>query len=266
MGDFWGCKGLILFFLSRRILFRALARYFGYMIAENIAKINDILPSGVRLVAVSKLKPAEDVREAYGAGQRLFGENYATELRDKAAVLPADIAWHFIGHLQGKQLKYYIPFVSMIHGVDSVEHLVEVERAAAKAGRVVDVLLQLHVAQEETKFGFDFVSGSLTESLDAFAQALVEVDLPSLTHVRVSGVMGMASHTDDMARVRADFHRIRTVYDRLKEGPFAGSDAFREVSMGMSHDWQVAVDEGSTLIRLGTSIFGARDYSSRLKN
>ena len=124
------------------------------MIAENIARISASLPSGTRLVAVSKLKPVDDIMEAYNAGQRLFGENYATELRDKAAVLPQDIQWHFIGHLQSKQLKYYIPFVSMIHGVDSLEHLEDVEKAAAKVGRLVDVLLQVHVAQEETKFGF----------------------------------------------------------------------------------------------------------------
>ena len=124
------------------------------MIAENIARISVSLPSGTHLVAVSKLKPVDDIMEAYNAGQRLFGENYATELRDKAAVLPQDIQWHFIGHLQSKQLKYYIPFVSMIHGVDSLEHLEDVEKAAAKVGRVVDVLLQVHVAQEETKFGF----------------------------------------------------------------------------------------------------------------
>ena len=124
------------------------------MIAENIEKILATLPAGVRLVAVSKIKPVEDIMEAYGVGQRAFGENYATELRDKAAVLPKDIEWHFIGHLQGKQLKYYVPFVTMIHGVDSMEHLQEVERAAAKASRQVDVLLQVHVAREETKFGF----------------------------------------------------------------------------------------------------------------
>ena len=124
------------------------------MIAENIAKIKSSLPESVKLVAVSKLKPLEDIMEAYNAGQRAFGENYATELRDKHAQLPDDIEWHFIGHLQGKQLKYYIPFVSMIHGVDSIEHLEEVEKAAAKVGRSVDVLLQVHVAQEETKLGF----------------------------------------------------------------------------------------------------------------
>ncbi len=223
------------------------------MIAENIAKIRAELPEGVRLIAVSKLKPVEDIQEAYAAGQRLFGENYATELRDKHPQLPNDIEWHFIGHLQGKQLKYYIPFVSMIHGVDSIEHLEEVEKTAAKVGRTVDVLLQVHVAQEETKFGF------LPEELENLD------NLGNLEHTRICGVMGMASHTDDEARVRADFRAIRAIFDHLKAGPFASHPEFKEISMGMSHDWHIAVEEGSTLIRLGTSIFGPRDYS-KIKN
>ena len=221
------------------------------MIAENIAKIKSSLPESVKLVAVSKLKSLEDIMEAYNAGQRAFGENYATELRDKAAVLPQDIEWHFIGHLQGKQLKYYIPFVSMIHGVDSIEHLEEVEKAAAKVGRSVDVLLQVHVAQEETKFGF------LPEEVES-GKWKVESELP---HVRICGIMGMASHTEDEARVRADFFRIHEIFDRLKTDSFANHPEFKEISMGMSHDWHIAVEEGSTMIRLGTSIFGARDYS-----
>ncbi|MBP5677428.1 MAG: YggS family pyridoxal phosphate-dependent enzyme [Bacteroidales bacterium] len=221
------------------------------MIAENIAKIKAELPEGVSLIAVSKLKPAEDILEAYNAGQRLFGENYATELRDKAAVLPKDIEWQFIGHLQGKQLKYYIPFVSMIHGVDSVEHLQEVEKAAAKVERVVDVLLQVHVAQEETKFGF------APEDLDE-PHELAQLELP---HVRVRGLMGMASHTDDKTRVRDDFRRVKSFFDSLKTAAFNDKPWFDTVSMGMSHDWQIAVEEGSTMVRLGTSIFGARDYT-----
>lgn len=222
------------------------------MIAEKIASIKASLPEGTRLIAVSKLKPAEDIMEAYRAGQRLFGENYATELRDKHAQLPGDIEWHFIGHLQSKQLKYYIGFVSMIHGVDSVEHLEDVEHAAAKVDRVVDVLLQVHVAQEETKFGF------LPEELSA-----ARFNPAAYPHVRICGVMGMASHTDDQARVRDDFRRVKSIFDTLKGGTFAGSTAFREVSMGMSYDYPIAVEEGSTLVRIGTSIFGARDYSKK---
>lgn len=222
------------------------------MIKENIERIRQSLPEGVRLVAVSKLKPVEDIMEAYAAGQRAFGENYATELRDKAAVLPKDIEWHFIGHLQGKQLKYYMPFVSMIHGVDSVEHLEEVEKAAAKAGRRVDVLLQVHVAQEETKFGF-----APEELLDG------RLPVANLQNVRVCGVMGMASNTPDEVRVRDDFRHIRQVFETLRTGVFAGRDEFREVSMGMSHDYRIAVEEGSTIVRIGSSIFGARIYPSK---
>ncbi|MBR4230096.1 MAG: YggS family pyridoxal phosphate-dependent enzyme [Bacteroidales bacterium] len=224
------------------------------MIKENLEKILATIPSGVRLVAVSKLKTADDILEAYSAGQRLFGENYATELRDKQPLLPADIEWHFIGHLQGKQLKYYIPFVSMIHGVDSLDHLAEVDRAAAKAGRTVDVLLQVHVAQEETKFGFAPVE---LENLD---------HLDNLSNVRICGLMGMASNTPDTARVRADFHSIRLIFERLKSGLFAGNPAFSEVSMGMSHDYRIAIDEGSTIVRIGSSIFGPRDYSKKPTN
>ena len=219
------------------------------MIAENILHIKEQLPEWVQLVAVSKLKPVEDIMEAYHAGQRAFGENYATELRDKAAVLPKDIEWHFIGHLQGKQLKYYIQFVSMIHGVDSVEHLLEVDRAAAKVGRTVDVLLQVHVAQEETKFGFAVEDLEGLENLD------------NLEHTRVRGLMAMASNTPDLERVRADFRRAKSLFDGLKGGLFKGHPEFNVLSMGMSHDYPVAVEEGSTLVRIGSSIFGARDYS-----
>ncbi|MBP3762659.1 MAG: YggS family pyridoxal phosphate-dependent enzyme [Bacteroidales bacterium] len=221
------------------------------MIAENINRIKATLPAGARLVAVSKLKPVEDIMEAYRAGQRLFGENYATELRDKHAQLPQDIEWHFIGHLQSKQLKYYIQFVSLIHGVDSLEHLHDVDAAAAKAGRVVDVLLQVHVAQEETKFGF------APEELERLP------DLQGLEHVRVCGLMAMASHTTDESRIRADFHAAQSLFRRLKDTAFARCDHFRELSMGMSHDYPLALEEGSTLVRIGSSIFGARDYSKK---
>ena len=221
------------------------------MIAENITRLTSELPDGVKLIAVSKLKPVEDIMEAYTAGQRAFGENYATELRDKAAVLPKDIEWHFIGHLQGKQMKYYMPFVHMIHGVDSFDHLAEVERAAAKVNRVVDVLLQIHVAQEETKFGF--LPEELKEGYELAQQ--------TLPHVHVRGLMGMASHTDDPMRVRADFHQVKLIFDSLKAGFFRDKPYFDTISMGMSHDWQIAVEEGSTMVRLGTSVFGPRNYS-----
>lgn len=220
------------------------------MIAENIARVKATLPQGVKLVAVSKIKPVEDIMEAYNAGQRLFGENYATELRDKHAVLPADIQWHFIGHLQAKQIKYYIDFVSMIHGVDTLEHLEDIDRAAAKAGRVVDVLLQCHIAREETKFGFS------PEELMG-----MQMSAASLQNVRVCGIMGMATNTADQEQVRHEFHELKHIFDTLQSGPFAGHPEFKELSMGMSHDYMIAVEEGSTIVRLGTSIFGERDYS-----
>lgn len=223
------------------------------MIVQNIERVKASLPKGVGLVAVSKLKPVEDIMEAYNAGQRAFGENYATELRDKAAVLPKDIEWHFIGHLQAKQIKYYIDFVHLIHGVDSLEHLEDVERAAEKAGRVVDVLLQVHVAQEETKFGF--APEDLVEPHE-----LAQLVLP---HVRIRGVMGMASHTDDNVRVSEDFRRVKTFFDNLKEMAFKDKPYFDTISMGMSHDYQLAVAEGSTLVRIGSTIFGPRDYSKK---
>lgn len=229
------------------------------MIQDNIERIRQSLPEGVRLIAVSKLKSVEDVMEAYAAGQRAFGENYATELRDKSAVLPKDIEWHFIGHLQGKQLKYYIPFVGMIHGVDSIAHLEEVEKAAVKVNRTVDALLQLHVAKEETKFGF------APDELSNFANQQAGCLQTNLHSVRICGLMAMASNTPDEARVRADFREARRVFEALKAGPFADKPEFKELSMGMSHDYRIAVEEGSTMVRIGSSIFGARDYS-KIKN
>lgn len=222
---------------------------FFFMLKDNLHNIVSTLPSGAKLIAVSKTKPVEMLQEAYDAGQRLFGENYATELRDKHALLPHDIEWHFIGHLQPKQLKYYIDFVSMIHGVDSIEHLEAVEKAAAKVNRVVDVLLQFHIAKEETKFGF---------SLDEVSQLR---NLPVLEHVRICGVMGMATNTDDYAQVRSEFANLRHIFESLKKDYFADSEHFCEISMGMSHDYKIALEEGATLVRIGSLIFGARNYN-----
>ena len=222
------------------------------MIAQNIDRVKASLPKGVRLVAVSKIKPVEDIMEAYRAGQRLFGENYATELRDKHALLPDDIQWHFIGHLQAKQLKYYIDFVSMIHGVDSIEHLQEVEKAAAKVGRKVDVLLQVHVAQEETKFGF---------SQAECEEMLQSADFQELKNVKIHGVMGMATFTDDQEQVRREFHHLHQIFDELKTHFFSQNPDFKELSMGMTEDYPIAIQEGSTLIRIGSAIFGPRNYN-----
>ena len=219
------------------------------MIKENLHKIAVMVPPPARLIAVSKTKPIEQIQEAYDAGQRLFGENYATELRDKHALLPNDIQWHFIGHLQPKQLKYYIDFVSMIHGVDSIEHLEAVEKAAAKVNRTVDVLLQFHIASEETKFGF---------SLDEVSQLR---NLPHLEHVRICGVMGMATNTDNRDQIRSEFRQLRNTFEILKRDLFNHFPYFREISMGMSHDYTIALEEGATLVRIGSLIFGPRNYN-----
>lgn len=221
------------------------------MVKENLLKITSTVHAPARLIAVSKTKPVEMLKEAYDAGQRLFGENYATELRDKHGVLPQDIEWHFIGHLQPKQLKYYIDFVSMIHGVDSIEHLEAVEKAAAKAGRTVNVLLQFHIAQEQTKFGF---------SVDELSQLK---SLPRLEHVCICGVMGMATQTDDKNQVRSEFANLRHIFETLKQECFANNDYFKEISMGMSHDYQIAIEEGATLVRIGSLIFGPRNYNNQ---
>lgn len=220
-------------------------------VTENLQKLNRIIPQGVTLVAVSKFHPLEALAEAYEAGQRVFGESRALELDAKAAQLPEDIEWHFIGHLQTNKVKKVVARAAMIHSVDSDRLLQAIDAEAVKAGRRTGVLLQLHVAREETKFGF-----TPAELLDFVTPRLVE----SLKGVEIRGVMGMASNVDDDERIRADFREIRAVFDRLKTTVFASSPRFDTVSMGMSHDWPIAVEEGSTMVRVGTSIFGEREY------
>ncbi len=220
------------------------------MIAEEIHKITSQLPDGVRLVAVSKYHPVEAILEAYAAGQRLFGESHAQELQQKHAAL-ADIEWHFIGHLQTNKVKYIAPYVSLIHAVDSPRLLAEINRQALRAQRTIPCLLQLHVAEEETKFGF---------TPDEASAYLDSGEWQQLTGVRIAGVMAMATNTDDTTRIRADFHRARSFFEQAQAHYFT-PDTFNELSMGMSDDWHIAVDEGSTLIRIGTQIFGHRDYT-----
>ena len=220
-------------------------------IKENLEKVTAMLPDGVRLVAVSKFHPVEELQEAYDAGQRLFGENRAQELVAKAPQLPDDIRWHFIGHLQKNKVRAIMPHVSVIESVDSVQLLQLIEKEAARIDRKVDVLLQLHVAQEETKSGF-----SVEEVLEAGEQGL----LTCYDHVRVCGVMAMASLTDDMEQVAREFDLVRRTYIMLKDGCFDDCADFFELSMGMSDDWQVAVKYGATLVRIGTAIFGPRKY------
>jgi pyridoxal phosphate enzyme (YggS family) len=220
-------------------------------VKENIRKLQDSLPKGVGLVAVSKFHPVELLREAYDAGQRIFGESRAQELLQKVGQMPDDVKWHFIGHLQTNKVRAIVPYVAMIHSIDSEKLLRVVDSEAERAGRVVDVLLQLHVAQEETKYGM---------TADECVAMVESGVLAELTHVRVCGVMGMATNTDDENEIRAEFRKIKQVFDLLHEGCLHDSDCFREISMGMSDDYQIAVEEGSTLVRVGHSIFGERQY------
>lgn len=222
------------------------------MIKENYNKILATVPAPARLIAVSKTKPIEDLQEAYEAGARLFGENKALEMRDKHQSLPEDIEWHFIGHLQTNKIKYIASYVSLIHSIDSLGLLQAVDKEAAKHHRVIDCLLQFHVASEETKFGLD---------MDEARALLGSEDYKALQHVRIVGVMGMATNTDDMELVRREFRTLRQYRDELKEQFFAQNADFKEISMGMSGDYQIALEEGSTLVRVGSSIFGARNYN-----
>lgn len=220
-------------------------------IAENLEKIQSTLPEHVQLVAVSKTKPNEQLMEAYDAGNRVFGENKVQELTGKYEVLPKDIEWHMIGHLQRNKVKYIAPFVTLIHGVDSKRLLVEINKQGAKNGRVIDVLLQMHIAIESTKFGFD--KAELLEMLDA-------PEFAELQNVRPVGLMGMASYTDNEAQVRSEFASLKSLFDELKASHFSDA-SFKEISMGMSGDYPLAIEEGSTMVRVGSAIFGARNYA-----
>ena len=220
-------------------------------VSKRLIELRKTVPEGVELVAVSKFHPASALMDAYSAGQRVFGESRALELEAKAAELPPDIVWHFIGHLQTNKVRKVINHASLIHSIDSERLLRAVDQEAEKAGRRIGVLLQLHVAKEETKFGFT------PEELLAFVTPEL---LSSLKAVDVRGVMGMASNVDDDARIRDDFREIRAAFDSLRSGVMAGSPDFNVVSMGMSHDWPLAVEEGANMIRVGTSIFGEREY------
>lgn len=221
------------------------------MIAEEIEKLRQELPGGVRLVAVSKFHPATMISEAYMAGQRLFGESRVQELLEKIKILPDDIQWHFIGHLQTNKVKQIIGKVSMIESVDSVKLIDLIDSESRKKNVVSRVLMQVHVAKEETKFGF-----YPEELKEYFASRQYE----KLTSTHICGVMGMASNTDDMNRVRADFADIAGIYKLIKNTIAPDLRGFDTLSMGMSHDWRIAVEEGANLIRIGSKIFGERNY------
>ena len=205
------------------------------------------------MVAVSKTKPVSDIQEAYDAGQRVFGENYPQEMRDKHEALPTDIQWHFIGHLQTNKIKYIIPFVTLIHSIDTANLLEAVNKEAKKHDRVVDCLLQFHIALEETKFGLDLEEARQLLDSDAFKQ---------MENVRICGVMGMGTFTDDMEEVRKEFKHLRSIFETLKQEYFANQPQFKEISMGMSEDYPIAIEEGATLIRVGSKIFGPRNYNT----
>lgn len=213
------------------------------------------MPENVRLVAVSKTKPAVAIEEAYAAGQRAFGENRPQEMAAKYQVLPKDIEWHMIGQLQEKNVKYIASFVSMIHSVDSLKLLVKINREALKYERVIDCLLEFHIAEEETKSGLTL----------AEARELLESDeFQALTHVRITGVMGIATYTEDKEQIHKEFHYLHEIFRLLKEEYWAKEDYFRELSMGMSGDYRIAIEEGSTMVRVGSSIFGERDYKAKI--
>lgn len=220
-------------------------------IANRLREVTDSLPQGVRLVAVSKFHPAEYVKEAYDAGQRVFGESREQELSRKVEELPKDIEWHFIGHLQTNKVKYIAPYISMIEAVDSLKLLKEINKQAAKHDRVVKVLLELHIAAEETKYGL---------TLDACRALLEEGEWRSMEHVQICGLMMMASNTDDTEQIAREFDTAAHFFDEVKAKYFADDDAFCERSWGMSHDYPIAIQHGATLVRVGTAIFGPRIY------
>jgi pyridoxal phosphate enzyme (YggS family) len=218
------------------------------MMLEKI--LQELQPTRTRLVAVSKTHPPERVLELYQKGQRVFGENRVQELVPKYEALPQDIEWHLIGHLQTNKVKYIAPFVTCIQSVDSLKLLQEIDKQAARPGRVIDCLLQFHIAEEETKFGLDLAEAETILQSPAFQQ---------LKNTRITGVMGMATFTDDVVQVRREFRFLKSIFEKLKSRYFPEAAYFKEISMGMSGDYRIAVEEGSTLVRIGTLLFGERD-------
>jgi len=211
--------------------------------------LHELKPYHATLVAVSKTKPVESIREAYDAGHKVFGENYVAEMADKYDQLPKDIQWHFIGHLQTNKVKIIAPFVSLIHGIDSLKLLKEVDKEAKKINRVIPCLLQVHIAEEETKFGL---------SLEEAEQLLASTDIRELKNVSINGLMGMATYTDTISQVKKEFHSLKTFYDTVKNKFQLPVLNFQFLSMGMTGDYQIALSEGSNMVRIGSAIFGER--------
>jgi len=218
-------------------------------IAANIISLKQSLPPDVRLVAVSKTRPVEDIMVAYNTGQRCFGENRVQEILSKKDYLPADVEWHLIGHLQRNKIKLIVPFVSMIQSVDSLRLLSAIDSEASKINRIVDILLQMHIAREETKFGFS------REEIEAM---MLSPELKEFRFIRICGLMGMATFTSDPGQVQMEFRSLAGLFNELKRKYFYADDSFREISMGMSGDYEIAIKEGSTIIRVGSLIFGGR--------
>ena len=217
-------------------------------ISENIKKYKDELPENVKLVAISKTKPNEDLMEAYNAGQRILGENKIQEMTDKWEELPKDIEWHMVGHVQRNKVKYMAPYVSLIHAVDSLKLLKEINKRARQNERTIDCLLQIKIAEEDSKFGIDAEEAKEILSSEAYSK---------MEHVNIIGFMGMATFTDDEDQVRSEFKYLKSVFNKFQEQ----YPDLKELSMGMSGDYQIAVDCGSTMVRIGSSIFGERNYN-----
>lgn len=217
--------------------------------------LDELKEKDVKLVAVSKTKPTEDIKDLYDLGQRDFGENYVQELIDKQSQLPPDIHWHYIGHLQSNKVKYIAPFVQLIHAVDSFKLLQEINKQAAKHNRSIDVLLQMHIADEETKFGLD--EKEIIELLEYY-----NAQKERLNNVRICGLMGMATFTEDEQQIRAEFKRLYTVFQNLQQSDFLFKSHFNICSMGMSSDYKIAIEEGSTMVRIGSLLFGEREYNT----
>lgn len=220
-------------------------------IQANLKEVLTSLPTQVKLVAVSKFHPKESIEQAYRTGQRIFGESKVQELTGKYETLPKDIEWHFIGHLQTNKVKYIAPYIAMIHAVDSYKLLAEIDKQAAKNGRVIPCLLEIHIAQEESKYGFTFQE--CREMLEAG-------EWKNLTHICIAGLMGMATFTEDETEIKREFDSLKQFFNEIKQNYFADRDTFREISMGMSHDYPLAIEAGSTLVRVGSKIFGERIY------
>jgi PLP dependent protein len=219
-------------------------------IAANISALKTELESiNVKLVAVSKTKTAEEIMEAYQAGQRDFGENQVQELLEKQSQLPKDINWHLVGHLQTNKVKSIAPFINLIHSVDSLKLLQEINKQALKNNRVIDCLLQIYIADEDTKFGLDF---------DEAIELLRSEEFALLKNIRITGLMGIATNTDNPKRIGEEFYELKTLFKGIKQSFFRHDDSFHEISMGMSSDYKIAIEQGSTMVRLGSTIFGKR--------